>query len=84
VEGVGVIPDDIEPTALAGPFRSKGAYNDMTSGLYGGSSLTNISQTLGPLRKKVKNCPIVPDFLGMRRQAGLGDVGDHPSNLLRR
>jgi hypothetical protein len=83
VQGLGVIANNVQTTALRGSFRPEGADNYMTSGLDRVGYLAHICNALFRRCQKVEHCTVVPHIVGARLQLRLRDVSDEPMDMFR-
>lgn len=81
VQGIRIIPHDIEATAFRRPLRSERAYDDMSSALHGSGDAPNIGGALFDSGQKVKYRAVVPDVVRTRLQLDSSNVRDEPADV---
>jgi len=77
-----IIAHYFEPAAFRRAFAAKRTDNDVTAGLHGADDLSNIRITLARLRKKMKDCTVMPKIVCSSFQLDFGDIGHDPTDLL--
>ena len=83
VEASRIIPHHIKPAAFCRTLRAEGADDHMPARFHRSCDITNVRQPVFRRGQKVKNCAIMPDIVGMKRQAGLGHIGTKPADGFR-
>lgn len=83
VQRMRVVSHNIKSAALFGTFRSKSAYDHMSTRFHRVGGCLNIASPLLGLGEEVKHCAIVPHIVALGKQADLSDISDEPLNLFR-